>query len=848
MTRSRKRKLQRLLAGASARRLASGLPLAPLLLAGMPAAHAQSTDQGAILEEVVVTAQKQQEDLQAVPMSIQAFGTAKLEELRITNMTDYMKYMPSVSFTTLGPGFTQVFMRGVNSGSNGNHSGPTPSVGQYLDEQPITTIQGSLDIHIYDIERVEMLAGPQGTLYGASSQAGTIRTITNKPDPTKFSASYDVKGNYVEHGDAGYSFEGYANIPINDSTAVRLVGWYEHSPGYIDNVKGSMTFPTSGITMTNYEPGHNFHKDNYNDGDTYGGRALLKIDLNDSWSITPGVMGQVADFNGLPAYDPQVGPLELTHFFKESSHDSWVQASLTVQGKVGNWDMVYAGAYLDRNDEVKSDYSDYGYWYDVCCGSGTYFYSGYDSDGNKLFVSPAQRIKGKDGYKMWSNELRFSSPRDQRLRFTGGLFAQQAEHKIEQRYMVDDLTEYYWVTGWSDTIWLTQQTRTDKDYALFGELYYDITDRLTGTLGYRQFKAKENLQGFFGYSQNFSTKTGESQCFPEPGYFDSEDNYVPSDPALWHPYNGAPCKNLNKNTNESGGTPKVNLAYRFDDDRMIYATYSKGFRPGGVNRRGTFPPYKADYLSNYEAGWKTTWAEGAVRFNGAAFIEKWDKFQYSFTGENGLTNIKNAGSAKINGVETYVDWAATDQWRLSAGATWLSPTLEQNFCELVLAPGEECPIEAYAKKGVRLPGSPTFKGNLVARYIFNVGGFDGNVQGSYVYQNDVVADLIPWNRQWTGNQGAFGVADFSVSLTKDQYSLTFYIDNAFDERADLYKYQECQVYICGAAGQFNPNSDPPGGPSVNPSPGVPSPYTTYTGTNQPRTFGLVFRQEFGGSH
>jgi outer membrane receptor protein involved in Fe transport len=130
------------------------------MLAGVPFAHAQDAAQGAILEEVVVTAQKQQENLQAVPMSIQAFGEAKLNELRITNMTDYLKFMPSVSFQSGGQGFTRVFMRGVASGDNGNHSGPMPSVGQYLDEQPITTIQGALDIHIYDIERVEMLAGP----------------------------------------------------------------------------------------------------------------------------------------------------------------------------------------------------------------------------------------------------------------------------------------------------------------------------------------------------------------------------------------------------------------------------------------------------------------------------------------------------------------------------------------------------------------------------------------------------------------------------------------------------------------------------------------------------------------
>jgi outer membrane receptor protein involved in Fe transport len=830
MTRSRKRKLQRLHALQSVRRVVSALPLAPLLLAGVPTVHAQD----AILEEVVVTAQKQQENLQAVPMSIQAFGATKLEELRINNMADYMKFMPSVTFQTGGPGWTRVFMRGVASGDNGNHSGPMPSVGQYLDEQPITTIQGALDIHLYDIERVEMLAGPQGTLYGASSQSGTIRTITNKPDPKAFSASYDLQGSYVENGDAGYTAEGYVNIPLTDSSAVRLVGWYEHSPGYIDNVKGTMTYPTSGITVDNY----GLAKDDYNDGDTYGARALLKIDLNDRWSVTPGIMAQVANYNGLFAYDQNIGDLELTHFFKEDSQDTWVQASLTVEGKIGSWDMVYAGAYLDRGVDGRLDYSDYAYWYDVCCGYGT---SMVNDDGD--FISPAQHIKSKDDYKTWSNELRFSSPQDKRLRFTGGLFAQSAEHRIEQRYMVDDMTTDYWVTGWPDTIWLTQQTRTDESYALFGELYFDITEKLTATAGYRLFDTNNDLKGFFGFSQNFSTKTGESQCFPEPGYFipdpdnPGEEIYVPSDPALWNSYNGAPCVNLNKNTDESGGTPKLNLSYRFSDDHMVYLTYSEGFRPGGVNRRGTFPAYKADYLTNYEGGWKTTWAGGRVRFNGAIFFQEWDDFQYSFLGENGLTNIRNAGKAEINGLEAYVDWAATDQWLFTAGATWLDPVLAEDFCQAI--DEDPCDPANFAKDGTQLPVTPTFKGNLIARYTFKVGEYDADVQGSYVYQNDAESELLPYNRQFTGTQGAFGIADFSASMRKGPYSLTFYINNAFDERAELYKYQECAVEVCGTAG--NPGwEDTPAFPGYS----IPHPYTTYTGTNQPRTYGLIFRQEF----
>src|SRR5687768_14132923 len=214
MTRSRRRKLQRVPGPSHGKTMIASVPLASAVLAVLNPAHAQDErSEGAVLDQVVVTAQKREENLQTVPLSIQAFGTEQLEELNINDFEDYMKYLPSVSFTSLGPGFALPYFRGVASGENNNHSGPLPTVGMYLDEQPITTIQGPLDIHLYDVARVEALAGPQGTLYGASSEAGTIRIITNKPDPSGFQAGYGLEGNYMSEGGEGYLAEAFANIP-----------------------------------------------------------------------------------------------------------------------------------------------------------------------------------------------------------------------------------------------------------------------------------------------------------------------------------------------------------------------------------------------------------------------------------------------------------------------------------------------------------------------------------------------------------------------------------------------------------------------------------------------------------
>ena len=181
-------------------------------MAATGVAQAQQAEQST-LEEVVVTAQKRSEDLQKVPISLQVLGSEKLEQLQVSSFDDYAKFLPSVSFQSLGPGQAQLYFRGIASGNDGLHAGSLPATGLYLDETPVTTIAGSLDVHVYDIARVEALAGPQGTLYGASSLSGTLRIITNKPDPSKFSAGYDVKADKFGKGDGGGGFEGFVNIP-----------------------------------------------------------------------------------------------------------------------------------------------------------------------------------------------------------------------------------------------------------------------------------------------------------------------------------------------------------------------------------------------------------------------------------------------------------------------------------------------------------------------------------------------------------------------------------------------------------------------------------------------------------
>lgn len=785
MTRSRKRKLQRLhqppRRPGRFRAVAAGVPT---LLAGMSAAYAQTTAGG--LEEIVVTAQKRTEDLQTVPLSIQAFGEAKLEELNVQKFDDYVRYMPSVSYQTFGPGFATVYMRGVASGGDGNHSGSSPSVGIYLDEQPITTIQGALDVHLYDIQRVEALAGPQGTLYGASSQAGTIRIITNKPDPSAFDAGYGLELNTVAGGSEGYLAEGFVNLPISERMAVRLVGWHRHDAGYIDNVYRERVFPSSGIAATN----ERFVEDDYNDADTTGARAALRLDLNDTWTVTPQVMTQKQEANGSFAYDSTVGRFQIGHGYPEVSDDRWVQAALTVEGKIANLDVLYAGSWLKRDVDIESDYSDYSYWYDTLYDYGEYWYN----DAGDL-IQPSQYIQGKDRYKRYTHEVRFASPADQRFRFVAGAFLQRQEHDIQQRYKIDDLADVLSVTAWDDTIWLTKQLRVDKDWALFGEFSYDLTEKLTATVGARYFDTDNALKGFFGFSEGYfpGANYGEAFCASE---------------GLTAPYEGAPCKVFDKSTTEDGTTPRVNLTYKFTGDKMAYVTYSEGFRPGGINRRGTLPPYKADWLENYEVGWKTTWLGNRLRFNGAVFHQVWDDFQFSILGANGLTEIKNAGAAEINGVEMDVSWAATDRLGISAGVSWLDSELTENYCGFTDENGEPvtsnpCPlgdgefVDPQAPEGTTLPVTPEWKANATVRYEFPFMGFDSYLQGVVVYAGERRTDLRDYENSIIGDMPSYTVADFSAGLGRNDWRLELFVTNAFDEDAEMYRFSQCAEAVCG---------------------------------------------------
>ena len=774
-------------------------------------APAATEEKKAVLDTVTVTAQKRTENLQEVPISIQVLGTQKLAEMNVSDFDDYAKLLPSLAYTQGEGGTSTPYFRGVVSGGDGNHSASSPSVGVYLDEQPVTTIGGALDVHIYDIERIEALAGPQGTLYGASSQSGTLKIITNKPDTKAFSAGYALEVNSVTDGGNGYVGEGFINVPLSDKAAFRLVAWDQHDAGWIDNVYGERTFPTSGITMNNADK----VEEDYNDSHTTGARLALKLDLGENWSILPSIMTQKRTANGTFANDPVVGEREITRYYPESLEDKFTQAALTVTGKIGDFELTYAYSNLNRDIDSESDYNDYGFWYDVVAGYGVY---AINDDGD--YVNPSQYIIAKDRYKKSSHELRIASPQDKRFRFIGGFFMQDQSHDIEQRYKLDDLTSDYEVTGWDDTIWLTKQYRTDNEKALFGEISFDFTEKLTATAGMRYYESDNALRGFFGFGAGFSSNTGEAKCKPEYGSFST-----------------APCVNLNNKISDSGHLGRFNLTYKLNDDALIYATWSEGYRPGGVNRRNltrtgrVIPPYSPDVLTNMEFGWKTSWMDNRLTFNGAIFRQSWDDFQFSFLGENGLTEIRNAAQAQIDGLEMDINWAASYNLSINAGVGFYDGALTKNYCAL-LPDGSvvyDCVgDDLLAASGTKLPVTAEFKSNLTARYVFDWKDFEPFIQGSMVHEGKRTNDLRIIEGEILGTLPSYTVFDLSAGIKRNNWTLNMYVKNLFDESAQFSKFAMCPETVCGASGV---DAQYPNG-------------QIYTIANQPRTIGLRFSQEF----
>jgi len=413
------------------------------------------------IEEILVTATKREESMQDVPVAVSALTEESLDQLGVTNFEDYLLQLPNVTAGGSGPGQNTIYIRGVASTTPGlttaGVAGLAPNVALYLDEQPLAQPGRNLDVYAADMQRVEVLAGPQGTLFGASSQAGTVRLITNKPDLGSTSASVKFGSAFTKDGEMSNNVEGVINLPVTDSFALRGVVYVDNQGGYIDNVAGTLNASESarfrpegtvranglpvaagragfqaasdlsGVRFIDADNGSRVEED-FNDA-TYSGFRLTGLwEINDNWNLTVGHAQQELETEGVFFADPNLGDLEIQRYQEDSIEDTFSNTSWTLKGMLGELEVVYAGAFTDREVDQLVDYSDYlfvGQYlpYYVCDGSVTY--PGAAPMGT--CQAPNLFVKSNTETEISTHELRFATDPDRPISATFGGFYSSLE-------------------------------------------------------------------------------------------------------------------------------------------------------------------------------------------------------------------------------------------------------------------------------------------------------------------------------------------------------------------------------------------------------------------------------------
>jgi iron complex outermembrane receptor protein len=776
------------------------LSLAIASVLAVPAGSAIAQEQTEVasggLEEVVVTATKRAQNLQDLPQSIQAITADTLRVAGLQSMDDYVRFIPSMNIVTSNPGTATIIFRGVADAQSTFIA--ESSAALYLDEQSLT-MNGNPNPRMVDIERVEALSGPQGTLYGASSQSGTLRIVTNKPDPTAFDANIDMMIRGMSEGEASYDVSAMANIPINDTAAIRLVGFTARDGGFIDNVYG--VTPRFGVYDNSDALVEDFNRVEYT-----GGRLSGKWFVNDDWSISAGIVYQKTDSDGRPEMDPtQDQDLSVVRFKPGFEYDrqDWSQYSLTVEGDVGFADFVSATSYFTRDWEYTQDTSTaYAAYFGTFCYGG-----GYNSDGEfqpyvsnytnycfqpagegNYYNDPIGYVKNTQKNTKFSQEFRLSA-QGEKVDWVAGVFYEQATEEWDFISATDGYNESQVMDNWyngrlawkaasiptrapDDTWWLSSDRTDWKQWAVFGEATFHLGEKWDATLGARYFNRKMNKD-----------------------YWVETPLYNPSDDGI-----------LSPSSDVSDWVPKVSLKYQVNDDIMVYGLYSKGFRPGGTNRgRGTsyFPvEFDTDWLNNFELGTKMTLADGRVRLNATYFNMSWKDYQLELIDPSQLpcdsVNAKpepfcdqpwqkvvaNAGDATSEGIELQFDWAVSKNFTLGMNGTWLDASLDEDVEALILIP-----------KGSSLPLSPKFQGAFHATYNWPVNWFGGKATGAYVrlqwsYTGKMLNQVEPLTLDDGPSpqlvQPSYDIGDIRFGIDGDSWSTQLFVSNLTDQRAVLF--------------------------------------------------------------
>ena len=466
----------------------------PLVVLAQEATEERDPD-GRVIEEVIVTATKREANMQDLAQSITAFTTDDLERLRARDMKEYIDALPSIALVNSVPGRNSIVFRGVSTGSSEYRTDSMTAV--YLDEQPLTTNSQQVDPWLVDIERVEALPGPQGTLFGSSSQSGTLRVITNKPDPSGFSAQVDASAYATRGGEPSHDLSGHVNVPLGDRFAVRIAAFASHEGGYVDNILGR----DLADTMDNADA----VEDDFNEYDVSGGRIAATWDVGERWSVIAGLIAQNSSTTGSWESDPSLGDFKIVKFFDEYRDDDWQQTSLTFKGDLGGAEFSATSAVFDRDIAYEWDNHVYEQYKDAYWG----VYSGYGLYNSEYTFGTTFNDQQQERF---SQEVRLTSTGESRFQWMVGAFYEDVDDDwffgAQNPALMDTIAweaaNYYAYTYYAsydhldyplaptDIGFSNHFVRAVRQTAVFGELAYDLSDRLTTTVGLRWFEYDRN--------------------------------------------------------------------------------------------------------------------------------------------------------------------------------------------------------------------------------------------------------------------------------------------------------------------------------------------------------------------
>tara|TARA_B110000914_G_scaffold75929_1_gene66741 strand:- start:914 stop:3223 length:2310 start_codon:yes stop_codon:yes gene_type:complete len=724
--------------------------------------------QNATLEEIVVTARQRTESAQDIPMTIQSLSGDDIQKRGITTLEDFSRFVGNLSVSTTVPGQNTIVFRGVSDGG-GFLVDPTAAI--YLDEQPMSMTSMAPDVYPVDIARVEALAGPQSTLFGASSQTGTIRVITNKPDTSEFSGDIGLGMSGVAKGDNGYDFDATVNIPvIKDKLAIRLSGFSAEDGGFIDSVLGT-TVVDAYSGLGGLKNNANTVESDINNVEWSGGRVSAKWLVSDDWTATLSTNFQEITANGFNDYDPNVGDLETVKFYDELRTDDWTQTSLVIEGDLGFAQLTVAGSYYDRETFYQHDTQTYTayfmYTFGVYAGYATYDFG----------TDPVGYLTNDQENTSDTLEVRLTGSGD-KVDWTVGAFYMDSDETWDFRTYVDGYANSPAFAAWAgyaayynltiaptDAWWRSNQTTHREDKAFFGEIDIKLTDRLSLLAGGRWYEVDRGIEYFV-------------------------------EKPLGNPNLSTPARSAK----DDGFIPKFGLQYDLTDDLMVWGVYSEGFRVGGTNRGRGIPTLPVDYgsdiVENTEFGVKSTWNDGKVQVNATLYEMTWNDMQLEVTdpsfaiGEPWQAVVANLGDASISGADLDVKAVVGENLQVGFNITRIFHAFvdaPESYADPRF-PGGQAPLGLTSKSDLPLFADTSY--SLYLEYTTQLDLFDGGdayVRFQHSYNGKSLNQVNDGANAPRQAQGDYRISDLVVGYEMGDWKAQLILNNISDERGISFK-------------------------------------------------------------